>query len=314
MMERIGASNRWVLIVVVVALVAGGYLFMNRDPAFALMDADCPDTARYPIVLSVYGSLRQDDIAVIDKDGDTRRLTKGHTSSNPTFSPDGTRVAYEAGDASTWGECCGYSEQGISVIDIESGEVEALTSGPRIDSDPAWSPDGTQIAFTRDRVGLMVIPVSGGTERVLYRDRIEVRSPRWSSDGTTIAFVHGEDEALISTIDADGGSPAEVAIELGSLKSFTWSPDGQTFAYAGGDGIYTLTVDKPNPRKIFDGRSFSGTDFSANGGYVLFFDEPDMPDEEMRLAAIPVDGGEPIHVVDVRRPGFNAELDWLDCS
>lgn len=64
--------------------------------------------------------------------------------------------------------------------------LRPLTSG----IDPALSPDGRMVAFTRDGGGngLYVINIDGSDERLLYNERPLLRSPKWSPDGRWLVF------------------------------------------------------------------------------------------------------------------------------
>ena len=83
-------------------------------------------------------------------------------ASHPSFSPDGTQVAFQwRGD-----------ERGnfaIYTIRIGSDDMHRLTATAADDTQPAWSPDGRDIAFLRDlptgQSALMLAPVLGGPER-----------------------------------------------------------------------------------------------------------------------------------------------------
>lgn len=64
----------------------------------------------------------------------------------PRFSPDGKRVAY-----STW-LSGGYRD--VHIVDVETGNVVAVTHDRAIDQQPSWSPDGHTLYFTSDRSGI----------------------------------------------------------------------------------------------------------------------------------------------------------------
>jgi Tol biopolymer transport system component len=53
---------------------------------------------------------------------------------------------------------------------------------------PAWSPDGSQIAFTLGRLNVYVVPSTGGCNTGITNDLAEDSSPAWSPDGSMIAF------------------------------------------------------------------------------------------------------------------------------
>jgi DNA-binding winged helix-turn-helix (wHTH) protein len=78
---------------------------------------------------------------------------------NPTFSPDGTQVAF------SWnGERQGNFDIYVKLID--RSDATRLTADPASDSFPAWSPDGRHIAFVRDGTIFLVSPLGGAERRV----------------------------------------------------------------------------------------------------------------------------------------------------
>jgi Tol biopolymer transport system component/tRNA A-37 threonylcarbamoyl transferase component Bud32 len=103
-------------------------------------------------------------------------------------------------------------------------EVVPFPSSPRLDLDPAFSPDGRRLAFISERSGAREVWVSkaDGTEpRQLtsYRGVI-VGRPSWSPDGRWLAF-HASGIVVMA---ASGGSPRKIS-EIGEIP--TWSADGQ---------------------------------------------------------------------------------------
>lgn len=89
----------------------------------------------------------------------------------------------------------------LYVYHLGTGALVTLTDG----IDPALSPDGSQVAFTRDggRNGLYVINVDGSGERLVFGERPKLRAPKWSPDGKQILFVRG-DEFLDCYLLEDG--------------------------------------------------------------------------------------------------------------
>lgn len=85
----------------------------------------------------------------------------------------------------------------IYIYDLATGDLRLLTGG----FDPAISPDGTQVAFTRigGEHGLYLINMDGSNERKIFSERTQFFSPKWSPDGRYIVFERG-DELLNCTL------------------------------------------------------------------------------------------------------------------
>ncbi len=76
----------------------------------------------------------------------------------------------------------------IYAYDLDSGELRQLTTG----FDPAISPDGQTVAFTRQGRdgGLYLIDSDGGNERRIYTGPLNMASPKWRADGASIVFSY----------------------------------------------------------------------------------------------------------------------------
>jgi len=124
-----------------------------------------------------------------DDSAQTRDLTRGSPNSGfPTFSPDGTRIAYRV-----WGEGAGRRDYGIRVLTLADGSVKTLTTG--LDNFPSWSPTGDLIAFTR-RVGgaddysydIFTMRPDGTNIRQLTTAPGNDGHSSWSPDGKSILW------------------------------------------------------------------------------------------------------------------------------
>jgi TolB protein len=71
---------------------------------------------------------------------------------NPNWSPDGTKLAFDACVAETF-PCPGTPNYEIFRVNINGTGLRRLTNVPGIDFNPAWSPDGEEIVFRSDRTG-----------------------------------------------------------------------------------------------------------------------------------------------------------------
>lgn len=202
----------------------------------------------------------------------------------PTFSPDGTQVAF----GWTGDPAAGSSGFDLYVKVVGSENVLRLTQHPSKFIFPAWSPDGTQIAFHRISgadTGLYVVPALGGLERKLRSTHIGhglEASISWSPDGKWIAFT----DALL-----DSGEEQLNLLSLETLKSNQvthvanclyeglpgFSHDGKQLAYACSDNaleehIYSLAVEGGTPKQIatFPGGWPSGIAWTGDDSRLIF--------------------------------------------
>jgi Tol biopolymer transport system component len=142
--------------------------------------------------------------------------------SNPAWSPDGSQIVFQAGQARV---------QSLFVMDSNGGRARGVLGG--VGRNPSWSPNGARIAFTRccNYRRINTIGVRGGSQVFVAMGRVRVSEvgPVWSPDGKQIAFAL--DGSHVGIVDASGtGRVRELPVpDVGRLA---WSPDGSQIAIA----------------------------------------------------------------------------------
>jgi Tol biopolymer transport system component/plastocyanin len=147
---------------------------------------------------------------------------------------------------------------GIRVANADGTGGRNITTG-LTDYQPAWSADGSQIAFASDRFGepfdhdIVVVNADGSNVRRLTSGPDHDSAPAWSPDGTKLAFIRGEltgtewhGFVFVMNADGSGATRLEPASgdtwEGGAAGGPTWSPDGSKIAFARHDELLGYDV------------------------------------------------------------------------
>jgi Tol biopolymer transport system component len=196
------------------------------------------------VVCSDYGEEGERILILDTADGTTTELTS--SGSRPSWSPDGTTIAY-------------HDEYKLYVVPATGGARRRLGTLKIAEfAAPAWSPDSQRVAYVsvagEDRYSLRTIRADGSGGRSLAQSADEI-TPSWSPDGTRIAFVkllaHYVRGVFVAS--ADGTGVHEVSSSRGGVSAGepAWSSDGLVlysrswFRDARGSDVFAV---KPNGR------------------------------------------------------------------
>ena len=169
----------------------------------------------------------------IDGGPATRILSDGYDAHAPAWSPDGTRLAFQAYYRDTWN---------IWTMKADGSDLRQVTSGPFDDREPHWSPDSARLAFASDRSGnydVWLLTLATSEVRRFTSNGANDSMPAWSPSGKEIAFVSDRDARGIYARHVDTGVERLLAADSAVLFSPSWAPGGATVAYVAVDGSTT---------------------------------------------------------------------------
>ncbi|HEX5719569.1 MAG TPA: protein kinase [Thermoanaerobaculia bacterium] len=193
----------------------------------------------------------------------------------PSLSPDGERFVYARWDG---------SDYDLFLQDVDRGEPVNLTAGSfGDDTHPAFSPDGSQIAFRSERAegGIFLMDLDAG--RAVRRLTDFGYHPAWSPDGkvllvSTAAITDPtlwDRPSRVSRIDVET-SRKRLLLERDAVQP-SWSPNGKRIAYwsvltkNGRRMIWTVTADGRNPVPVdMEDLSINWNPVWSSDGYLYF--------------------------------------------
>jgi Tol biopolymer transport system component len=158
-----------------------------------------------------------------------------------------------------------------------------ITKSGFLERNPAWSPDGTEIVWTRfedDQHSIWTMKSDGSDAKRITDPAIMCSNPSWSPDRKRIAYSTqrpGEPNFRVWQMNADGAEPRELFKEMVIRTVYpAWSPDGKQvlFGGTGGEGRVQVCICNSTgdgfAQLTHDARQCSYAAWSPDGQYIAY--------------------------------------------
>lgn len=214
------------------------------------------------------------------QDAHEQLTTNPDTDKHPSWSPDGTKIAWVAYEGDWY--------RHIWVMNSDGTGKTQLTSGDIVDEGPVFSPDGTKIAFMRwgfrgDYFDLMIMNADGtNVQRITFsgipgKTEGTYHHPQFSQDGSKLLFYYGEGTTgvdkpwWICTMKTDGGDVK--VLGRGACPTFCYGDAKILFGtdpFLGDQRIGIMNADGTNIAYLTEGPNDRIPDMSASSSKIIF--------------------------------------------
>jgi Tol biopolymer transport system component/DNA-binding winged helix-turn-helix (wHTH) protein len=228
----------------------------------------------------------------------------------PAMSPDGTRVAFTMNFNQT------PMTSSLYVLTLGASSPLRIPFGRGDCLSPAWSPDGSRLAFMRHDATIsyheiVIVPVAGGTERIVGKVLSQGHGIDWSPDERFLVVndtkAPGQPDGLY-LFSLEDGSKRHLVTPPQGYESDSWprfSPDGKSLAFIRQKGspsesvedyniadLYILDLQTLNARRLtHDNVTMAGVDWMPDGRHLVFASTRGFGGRHLWI--IPASGGTP---------------------
>lgn len=236
----------------------------------------------------------------------------------------------------TWSEDGRGSD--VYLVAPDGSGLTRLTETTAVEWDPAWSPDGTRLAFIREvtaaggppegvdceadpaacergttpgEYAVLITNAAPGAERVVFQSTGVINSLVWSPDGSRLSFNHERSGGLVALDLATGSTRLALP---GSYDVVAWAPDGtglvtQGIAAASGADLYLVFIDDREPIRLTRDVGYEGWPaWSPDGSHIAFSFDPDGSARAHRIEVMAPDGsGRSVLAEDAYGPAWSPD-------
>ncbi|MEM9268072.1 MAG: Tol-Pal system beta propeller repeat protein TolB [Pseudomonadota bacterium] len=251
---------------------------------------------------------RRKQIAIMDQDGaNARNLTQpGTLVLSPRFSPDGNRVIF-----TTYAS----GRPQVALLDLATGQVNALGVLDGVSFAPRFSPDGRRIVYSQgsgSNTDLFELDLNTGQRRQLTQTTAIETAPSYSPDASQIVFESdrgGSQQLYI--MSANGGEARRISFGQGRYGTPVWSPRGDLVAFTkmvgGRFHIGVMKTDGSQERLLTASFLDEGPTWAPNGRVLMFFREPPGASGAPGLYSVDITGR---NLRRVSTPAFASDPSW----
>jgi TolB protein len=210
-------------------------------------------------------------LQIADSDGHNARtiFTSSKQILSPSWSPDGSRIAYVSFET---------GNSAIYVQDIIQGTRARVSAKKGINSAPKWAPDGRRLAITLSAGGspdiYILDLVAKNLKRITSGPAIDTE-PSWMPDGKTLLFTSDRSGGpQVYKVSANGGKAQRITFEGKYNAEPDISPDGRYLAFVHNNGngfrIAIMDLQSKATRVISSGHLDEGPTFAPNGSMIMY--------------------------------------------
>ncbi|HEX8568176.1 MAG TPA: Calx-beta domain-containing protein [Pyrinomonadaceae bacterium] len=248
------------------------------------------------IVFSSYRSFfSSTEIYTMNPDGSNQtRLTNNNADdSEPSFSPDGSKIVFVSNRD---------SDSEIYVMNADGSNQTRLTNNTFLDENPSFSPDGTKITFQsarNSRYDVYIMNANGSGQTRLTTNTDSDYNPSFSPDGSKIAFQTNRDGNYeIYVMNPDGSNQTRITNNTFLDQHPSFSPNGTKIAFtserSGNYDVYIMNANGSGEIRLTNTNQFDGKpSFSPDGTKITFQSNRDGNDE---VYVMNVDGSNQIRL------------------